>query len=74
VVGLAVSRLESSSWVAREAACDLLGFIPVAVYPEAMLDEVVETVRSRVEEDADGDVRTAAIAALARLGRSAADP
>lgn len=69
LVGLGVARLEDSNWIVREAACDLLGYIPVGVLPDGMLDEIAEALKVRTDEDADNDVRTAATTALARLGR-----
>lgn len=70
----AVARLDDASWIVREAACVLLGAIAVDLYPDGVLDEVVEALRVRADDDSDGDVRNAANAALARLGQRALVP
>jgi HEAT repeat protein len=68
LVGIGVSRLEDEGWIAREAACDLLGHLPKDALSEGVLDEVAEALRARADGDSDNDVRTAATAALTRLG------
>ncbi len=72
VVSLGVGRLDDSSWIAREAACDLLGAIP----PEALgdlIEEVAEALNVKAEEDDDSDVQSAARMALGRLGVETGD-
>lgn len=66
-VGGAMGRL-SGGWVQREAAVDLLGFIPASLYGEDLLEEVVEILRDKAENDDDVDVQNAAKASLGRLG------
>jgi HEAT repeat protein len=68
LVQLGVARLEDSNWIAREAAADLLGWIPAALIGD-QLDEICEALKGKAEEDSDSDVRNAATAALGRLGR-----
>jgi HEAT repeat protein len=67
-IGSAVARLADDGWVVREAACDLLGALDVGVVDAGLIEEVVEALRARIDEDHDDDVKNAAKAALASLG------
>lgn len=63
----------AGEWVIRETACEVVGRIPMEFWPEGALDEVDEILRERVKSDDDNDVKNAARAALARLGREPVD-
>lgn len=63
----ALGRLEADGWIARELACALLGSIRRDEIPPGLLEEVVEGLKGRGEDD-DDDVKQAAARALTRLG------
>lgn len=71
LVELGLVRLSDSTWVPREAACFLLGHLPL---DGALLDEVADALRARAGADPDDDVRKAANAALLRLGLPSLTP
>lgn len=68
LVDSAMGRLTTGSWIAREAAADLLGYLHADRVDDGLLEEIGDALRDRVENDDDSDVQNAATAALGRLG------